>query len=133
MKIAIGYSYSGFELPKWLLDKCNDENFLKVRVNVANYLENNFTDEIDEDKITSEVFKKLLEKNTILKINRKQFSSYCIKKEKPSYDFDSYKIYVADVDTTRPWRIDEYDGWEGIQYLDYDVIDEEFNYCSLKD
>lgn len=41
-------------------------------------------------------------------------------------------IMLIDVDTSRPWTILDYDNSEYIQYLDYDTIDKESNYCSLK-
>ena len=40
---------------------------------------------------------------------------------------------IEDVDISRPWRVTDYDGSEYVQYLDYVVIDEELNYCELKD
>ena len=39
---------------------------------------------------------------------------------------------IVEVDTSRPWKIEEYDGAEYIQYLDYVVINEEINYCDYK-
>lgn len=48
------------------------------------------------------------------------------------YEYNKQFYYIFDVDTTRPWRITDYDGLEYVQYLDYIVIDEEFNYCELK-
>ncbi|MBO5712035.1 MAG: hypothetical protein J6R47_04280 [Acholeplasmatales bacterium] len=41
-------------------------------------------------------------------------------------------IMLVDVDTSRPWTILEYDGSEYIQYLDFNVVDAESNYCKLK-
>ena len=41
-------------------------------------------------------------------------------------------IMLLDVDTSRPWTILDYDGAEYIQYLDFDIIDAESNYCKLK-
>ena len=41
-------------------------------------------------------------------------------------------IILVDVDTSRPWTILDYDGAEYIQYLDFDIIDTEINYCELK-
>ncbi len=135
MKIAIGNGYGRFDLPKWLLEKCNDKNFLKVRVNIAKYLEENFDKEIDEEKLYSESLEKLLNENKILKVNTKSHSIYFIKKEdkKNNYPNNRYEFTVEDVDTTRPWHFSEYDGSEFIEYLDYEVVDKEFNYCKLKD
>lgn len=36
------------------------------------------------------------------------------------------------VDISRPWTIEEYDGAEYIEYLDYDVVDKDYNYCKKK-
>ena len=55
-------------------------------------------------------------------------------------DYDWYRrfrvgnniIMLEEVDTSRPWTILDYDGAEYIQYLDFDVIDKESNYCKLK-
>ncbi len=135
MKIAIESGYDRFDLPKWLLEKCNDENFLKVRINIAKYLEENFDKEIDEEKLYSESLEKLLNENKILKVNTKFHSIYFIKKEdeKNNYPNNRYEFTIEDVDTTRPWHFSEYDGSEFIEYLDYEVVDKEFNYCKLKD
>ena len=48
------------------------------------------------------------------------------------YEYNKDFYYIVEVDTTRPWRITDYDGLEYVQYLDYIVIDEELNYCELK-
>ena len=55
-------------------------------------------------------------------------------------DYDWYRrfrvgnniIVLEEVDISRPWTILDYDGAEYIQYLDYDIIDAESNYCKLK-
>ncbi len=41
-------------------------------------------------------------------------------------------VYVAEVDTSRPWTIRDYDGSESIDYLDYEFIDKNLNYVRLK-
>ena len=48
------------------------------------------------------------------------------------YEYNKGFYYIVEVDTTRPWRITDYDGLEYVQYLDYVVIDKELNYCELK-
>ena len=64
----------------------------------------------------------------------------CVHRNKPLYcgwGIGTYypitTIQIADVDTTRPWCIDNYDGKEYIKYLDYDVVDEDINYCKWRD
>ena len=42
----------------------------------------------------------------------------------------SYEI--VDVDITRPWHIEDYDGYERVQYLDFDILDPQLNYCISK-
>lgn len=39
--------------------------------------------------------------------------------------------FIAEVDTSRPWTILEYDGAEYVQYLDYSIIDKNLNYCEF--
>ena len=60
----------------------------------------------------------------------------CANKNKPSY-FGTVNpvttMQIVDVDTTRPWCIDNYDGKEYIKYFDYDVVNEDINYCKWKD
>lgn len=41
-------------------------------------------------------------------------------------------LIIEEVDTSRPWFIDEYDGAENIQYIDYDIVIPELNYCKFK-
>ena len=44
---------------------------------------------------------------------------------------DGVTVHIVDVDTTRPWAIESYDGAEYIQYLDYNIIDKNINFCEL--
>ena len=37
--------------------------------------------------------------------------------------------FIKEVDTSRPWTILDYDGSEYVQYLDYNIIDKDLNYC----
>lgn len=47
---------------------------------------------------------------------------------------DITSFSIVDVDTTRPWTIDEYDGAEYIKYLDtYTLENESLNFYRLKD
>ena len=44
---------------------------------------------------------------------------------------DQVTLSIIDVDTSRPWSIEKYDGAEYVQYLDYDIIDKKINFCEL--
>ena len=46
-----------------------------------------------------------------------------------NYQIDNVLISIQEVDNSRPWKIENYDGSEYIQYLDYKIIDENSNYC----
>ena len=48
------------------------------------------------------------------------------------YDI-SVLFKIQEVDITRPWTIQEYDGSEYIQYLDYNIVNTDMNYCVYKD
>lgn len=48
------------------------------------------------------------------------------------FKVDKHIIMLVEVDTSRPWTILDYDGSEYIQYLDYNIIDKEANYCELR-
>ena len=49
------------------------------------------------------------------------------------YELVNNFFNIAEIDTNRPWTICEYDGCEYIQYLDYDVINPEHNFCKFKE
>ena len=38
---------------------------------------------------------------------------------------------IVDLDTDKHWTLKEYDGKEYIEYLEYEVIDKEMNYCQF--
>ena len=40
---------------------------------------------------------------------------------------------IVEVDTSRPWKIENYDGAEYIQYLDYEIKYKDINYCDYKE
>lgn len=40
-------------------------------------------------------------------------------------------LTLSEVDTSRPWYIDDYDNAEFIQYADYKVINKELNYVEM--
>ena len=64
--------------------------------------------------------------NKVIRFTDNQFYFY---NENSKY---IHPFSIVEVDTSRPWKIEEYDGAEYIQYLDYIVINEEINYCDYK-
>ena len=68
----------------------------------------------------------------VIKFRNKEF-----RKDKDDEFIYVYELMIStcelvNVDIDRLWTIDEYDGSEGITYLDYDVIDDKLNYCEMK-
>lgn len=57
----------------------------------------------------------------------------CIDSRENIYKLENSFYKIEDVDISRPWHIAEYDGKEDIEYLDYDIIDKEMNYCELRE
>ncbi|MEX3713510.1 hypothetical protein ABFV99_13995 [Cytobacillus horneckiae] len=47
-----------------------------------------------------------------------------------SKDFYSYLV-IREVNTARPWLIDEYDAAEYVQYVDYEIVNPEFNFVKM--
>ena len=48
------------------------------------------------------------------------------------YELGCSLYEVKDIDISRPWTIEEYDGSEYVQYMDYKIIDEKLNYGKFK-
>lgn len=69
--------------------------------------------------------------NTIIKIEDQGTSQdiYIIKSDSDRFS----RFAIQEVDTTRPWTIENYDGAEYIQYLDYNIINSDINYCVYKE
>lgn len=56
-----------------------------------------------------------------------------VDKHRNVYELANSFYSIHDVDISRPWRIADYDGSEYVQYLDYNIVDKELNYCKLKE
>lgn len=74
-----------------------------------------------------------IDKNWILR-----FIEHCDKSDRVFYYYNTSinileQFTILEVDTSRPWKIENYDGAEYVQYLDYVVINEDINYCDYKD
>lgn len=122
MKVLLFTSYGSIGTTKdirWLLKKYS---FPKNRVGqIVEYIENNAI------SLTKENIENYLKKH----------KNHIGKIEKDYYVYDEQinglkSLSIIEVDIKRPWRIEEYDGSEYIQYLDYNIIDKELNYVELK-
>jgi hypothetical protein len=77
--------------------------------------------------------KKFPENRTGAIINHLEKQGEVVIREEGGYWIKAYDefYFIAEVDTSRPWTILEYDGSEYIQYLDYKVIHKDLNYCKF--
>lgn len=117
MKIAIFNSFGADFYPDKVKDKIKNKSLIDIRTKTL-------VDFIEK------------EKDLIVptdKINLKE--GECIRYGNSLYvqgDLYLSKITIVNVDTSRPWTISEYDGSEYIEYLDYDIIDKNTNFCKKR-
>ena len=96
----------------------SEEKLKEIQFSAKNVLDNSY-DEINENCII-----RLIE--------------HCDKLDRNFYFKSTYNntlepFTIVEVDTSRPWKIENYDGSEHIQYLDYEVKHKDINYCDYKD
>lgn len=99
---------------------------------IVEFIEKNSEDIIDYSAISLLNTKKHIGKHRLTS----NIYACCTRKKKSELFGSNYPITtlaIVDVDITRPWTIDVYDGAEYIKYLDYDVVDEDINYCKWRD
>lgn len=120
MKIALFPDLGGGTIPKMFQETING-NTRNWRVVLA--------EEIDKlpitcDEITDELFEEFRENDNMLYIKDKNNEMYF------KGNREIYVIAIEEVNTSKPWRVNEYDGAEEIQYFNgVTVIDEETNEC----
>lgn len=135
MKILLFTGYGGYaDTPQMrkILNKYN--NGIRGRIGeIVNYVENNHVLYHSSQFIEAE---KELKNNRELIVKFEDIQK--------SEDHQHYSLWnknlhgcssfsIVDVDITRPWTIEEYDGAEYIEYLDeHKLVDEELNYYEKK-
>lgn len=65
-------------------------------------------------------------------VNFIQTNGTLVDKHRNIYQLANSFYEIKDVDASRPWTICEYDGYEYLQYLDYEIVDKNLNYGRLK-
>lgn len=132
MKIAIFPEYGGIYIPSFLAKQILSDYWIHQRVELANIIEQL---EPTHHKITQKVYDEYA--HSIC--SELQFYDYIKGNDKPNIiyvkDTESipsyvYKIEIIDVDTNKIWKLDTYDGAEGIEYYNKPKIrDKELNYA----
>lgn len=134
IKVAVFSGYGGDGVPKEILDKmkCKEMYSAEFRVELAKIIDelpincfdvNGFVNyyksmETDNPKV---YYIKYLD-GTRMRIYLKDCNGYALK-----YPVE---VTICEVDTTKPWRVTEYDGAESIESLNkIRVVDEKYNMC----
>jgi len=131
MKIAIYPNYGSIYVPPFISKQLSKEkDWTHNRIEIANIIEklkpthNKITQKIYTLYATSEPN----EVNCLNYIKDTKNPNIIYVKELEKIYGQIYKIQIEDVDTTKIWRISEYDGAEGIEYYGKpEVIDKELN------
>lgn len=123
MKMVLFTGYGGIYL---------NDDFKKVftdfsiqnRINAVNYLLTHC------EKMNDDYYKYLEQvkrKDVIVQADNKTFTCWNINN-------DCICVFsIVDVDTSKPWTIEEYDGSEYIKYLEFELVDEKYNYYKCKE
>ncbi len=132
MKIAIFPTHGGSYIPPFIKEKLVNSKGIRTRVAMADILEKL---EVTHDKITQEIYDSFASK----KRAKNNSFEYLKDSENPNIVYirntggkynTIHTVKIVEVDTTRVWKIAEYDCSEFIQYYKEPKIeDKELNYA----
>jgi len=127
VRLVIFPNFGGIYILKEAREYIESRKGINWRVSLAEYIDSL---EDTHDAITQEVYDSFCKSSDIPYIKSKnQF--FCKDLEdtcSPLVSSLVYRVKIVDVDNTRKWRIDEYDGAEGIEYFNEPVlVDKELN------
>jgi len=130
MKILLFTGYGGYAATPQMKKILNKYKGIRSRVGeIVDYVENNHILYHSSYFIEAE---KELKNNRELIVKFEDIQRYENRQSYSVYDANLYGLSsfsIEEVDTTRPWTIEEYDGAEYIEYLDeHKLVDEELNY-----
>lgn len=127
IRIAIFPNYGGIFILKEAKEYIESWKGINWRVLLAEYIDSL---EDTHDTITQEVYDNFCKSSDISYIKSKGHF-FCKDLEdscSPLVSSLVYRVKIVDVDNTRKWRIDEYDGAEDIEYFREPVlVDKELN------
>lgn len=130
MKIAIITSYGIQGFPDVLI-KNLPADLLGQRVELARRIEAlPFTHKEPLDESQYEDFKKIpLDSVPIVYVRTESMPNSIVVRFKPVFGQNETDVRLVEIDTTVPWRINDYDGFEFVEYLPKpNVLDPESNY-----
>ena len=127
MKVLLFSGYGGYACTKAMLDIMKKHNNIRSRFGeIVEYVENNC---VDYNRYDYEEAYKAMKNNKDLIVRYVLGNNECRYSVWDNNINNPACFSIVDVDTTRPWTIEEYDGAEYIKYLDErKLVDEELNY-----
>lgn len=131
MKIVIYSGYGSCYVPPVMRKEIENEDFIHGRIKLASILEDL---EPTHEELIQTIYDEFVSENPkdketlhYLKCSKDPSIVY-VKNLEDVYGF-TYKMEVVDVDTSRIWKIIEYDGAEGIEYFSEPrIIDKDLNF-----
>jgi len=130
MKIAIYPNYGSIYVPLFIKNQLLTKTWIQQRIEIATIVENLKS---THEEITQEIYDLFVTHNSnevnalsYLKSSKNNGLIY-VKESELKYG-QTYMIQIVDVDTTKIWKIGEYDGAEGIEYFsEPKIIDKSLN------
>lgn len=126
IEIVISKSFGVYEVPKQIKEKLQAKTDIEYRIALAKELKS-IEDyrvlhaDLTEDEMIKRLKNDILQSNIIARLDNNIYfkSSY--------FNNTIAHLSIVTVDTTIPWKINDYDGAESIKYLDLKLVNEKYN------
>lgn len=128
MKIAIYSGYGGIYVPPFVQEQLVSDSFLRNRIEIASIIEKL---EPTHAEITQEVYNEFSScKNKTIKYLKSNTNNNIVYLRNLEEKYGQVcQVHIEDVDTSKLWKISDYDGAESVEYHTESImIDEELNY-----
>ena len=126
IEIVISKSFGIYEVPKQIKEKLQVKDGIEYRIALAKEFKS-IEDyrvlyaDLTEDEMIKRLKNDILQSNIIARLdNNIYFKS-------SHFNNTIAHLSIVTVDTTIPWKINDYDGAESIKYLDLKLVNEKYN------
>lgn len=126
IEIVISKSFGVYEVPKQIKEKLQVKDGIEYRIALAKEFKSIedyrvLHDDLTEDEMIKRLKNDILQSNVIARLdNNIYFKSN-------HFNNTIARLSIVTVDTTIPWKINDYDGAESIKYLDLKLVNEKYN------
>lgn len=126
IEIVISKSFGVYEVPKQIKEKLQVKDGIEYRIALAKEFKS-IEDykvlhaDLTKDEMIKRLKNDILQSNIIARLDNNIYfkSSY--------FNNTIAHLSIVTVDTTIPWKINDYDGAESIKYLDLKLVNEKYN------